>query len=103
MANRRLICHRQGRSEVASTILHLAIVLTILGAGDIGNLGVISRTVQASGPSQPSFTIDMRSAAFALMAIAGVRVILAFAVYLDARKERTRRLSPGDVLRRIGG
>ena len=76
--------------EVASTLLHLTIVLLVLGAGDIGSLGVISRTLQVSGPSQPSFTLDMRFAALAFVAIAGLNIVLAFARFYQARSERKR-------------
>jgi len=76
--------------EVASTLLHLGIVLLVLGAGDIGSLGVISRTLQVSGPSQPSFTLDMRSVALALITIAGLNIVLTFARFYQARSERKK-------------
>jgi len=89
--------------EIASILLQLTILLTVLGAGDIGSFGLISKTVQAPGPSQPSFTIDMRFVALAMTAIAGANIILALATYADARRERARRFSPGDLLKRIFG
>lgn len=88
---------------VASILLQLAILLTVLGAGDIGSFGLISRTVQATGPYQPSFTVDMRFVALAMTAIAGANILVALATYLDARRERARRVSPGDLLKRIVG
>jgi len=88
---------------VACILLQLAILLTILGAGDIGSFGVISKTVQAPGPSQPSFVIDMRLVALAVTAIAGAKIIVALAGYLDARRERARRFSPTDLLKRAFG
>lgn len=83
--------------EAASTLLQLGIWLTILGAGDIGSFGVISRTVQVPGPSQPSFTIDMKFFALALTVIAGVKILLALGTYLDARRTQARRFSSGDL------
>jgi uncharacterized membrane protein YuzA (DUF378 family) len=76
--------------EVASTLLHLTILLVVLGAGDVASLGVISRTLEVPGPSQPSFALDMRPAAYAFIAIAGLNVILAFAKFYQARSERKR-------------
>jgi len=76
--------------EVASTLLQLGIVLLVLGAGDIGSFGVISRTLQAPGPSQPSFTLDMRFVALAFTVLAGLNVVLVFARFYQARSERKK-------------
>jgi hypothetical protein len=76
--------------EVGSTLLQLGIVLLVLGAGDIGSLGVISRTLQVPGPSQPSFALDMRFVALAFIAIAGLEIVLAFARFYQARSERKK-------------
>ena len=85
--------------EVGSTLLELVIVLLILGAGDIGSLGVISRTLQVPGPSQPWFTLDMRFAALAFIVIAGLSVVLAFAKFYEARQERKR--SVGGIVQNL--
>jgi len=76
--------------DVGSTLIELIIVLLVLGAGDIGSLGVISRTLQVPGPSQPSFILDMRFAALSFIVIAGLKIVLALAEFYQARSERKR-------------
>jgi len=77
-------------SEGITVFVELAIHLTIVGLGDIGSMGYVSRTIAVPGEFHPAIVVDVRAIAWAWVIIAFFKLALAFAEYFEARRERQR-------------